>query len=155
MGSNTFLRIGMFVVIFLLSGAATMVTSLPMPRGEMGPWSLQQQRPNWWGAVMTRGGGLFGGKDDVKKVVEEATGGGGGKLYPAMSQEEVEEWLEHIAVFAVTDQNGAGVILKPENDTSVFYFFLSPVQANATLSQLKSTGSLDVDLKVSAFSLGK
>lgn len=110
---------------------------------------------------MTRGGGLFGGKDDAAKrgtaVMEEMSGsGGGGPLYPAMSQQEVEEWLEHVAVFAVTDSNGAGVILKPENDTSVFYFFLSPVQANATLGQLKAAGNLEsVELKVSAFSLGK
>ena len=76
------------------------------------------------------------------------------KMYPAMTKQEIEEWLEHIPVFAVTDSNGAGVVLKPENDTSVFYFFLSPLQANATLSQLKGTNE-DMDLKVSAFSLGK
>jgi len=45
---------------------------------------------------------------------------GSGKMYPAMTQPEIEEWLEHIPVFAVTDSNGAGVVLKPENDTSVF-----------------------------------
>jgi hypothetical protein len=71
-----------------------------------------------------------------------------------MSKEEIEEWLEHIPVFAVTDSNGAGVVLKPENDTSVFYFFLNPMQANATLQQLLS-GNEEMDLKVSAFSLGK
>jgi hypothetical protein len=76
------------------------------------------------------------------------------KMYPAMTQEEVEGWLEHIPVFAVTDQNGAGVVLKPENDTSVFYFFLNPMQANATLQQLQSSNE-EMDLKVSAFSLGK
>ena len=71
-----------------------------------------------------------------------------------MSKHEIEEWLEHIPVFAVTDSNGAGVVLKPENDTSVFYFFFNPLQANATLQQLKSTNE-EMDLKVSAFSLGK
>jgi hypothetical protein len=75
-------------------------------------------------------------------------------MYPAMSQQEIEEWLEHIPVFAVTDPNGAGVILKPENDTSVFYFFLNPMQANATLQQLLSANE-EMSLKVSAFSLGK
>jgi Tic22-like family len=75
-------------------------------------------------------------------------------MYPAMSQQEIEEWLEHIPVFAVTDPNGAGVILKPENDTSVFYFFLNPMQANATLQQLLSANE-EMALKVSAFSLGK
>lgn len=71
-----------------------------------------------------------------------------------MSQQEIEEWLEHIPVFAVTDPNGAGVILKPENDTSVFYFFINPLQANATLQQLLGSNA-EMNLKVSAFSLGK
>ena len=71
-----------------------------------------------------------------------------------MSQQEIEDWLEHIPVFAVTDPNGAGVILKPENDTSVFYFFINPLQANATLQQLMSSNT-EMNLKVSAFSLGK
>jgi Tic22-like family len=71
-----------------------------------------------------------------------------------MTKEEVEEWLEHVPVFAITDSNGAGVVLKPENDTSVFYFFLNPLQANATLTQLMGSNA-EMDLKVSAFSLGK
>ena len=75
-------------------------------------------------------------------------------MYDAMTQEEVEDWLEHIPVFAVTDSNGAGVVLKPDDDTSVFYFFLNPLAANATLTQLKSVNE-EMDLKVSAFSLGK
>lgn len=75
-------------------------------------------------------------------------------MYPAMSKEEIQDWLEHIPVFAVTDANGAGVVLKPDNTSSVFYFFMSPMQANATLNQLKGA-NIGMDLKVSAFSLGK
>jgi hypothetical protein len=104
-----------------------------------------------------RGGGLFGdGKDASSSVVDEeaSTTVAGKKVYPAMTTEEVEEWLEHVPVFAVTDLNGAGVVLKPDDDSSVFYFFLNPLAANATLSQLKSVNE-DMDLKVSAFSLGK
>ena len=77
-----------------------------------------------------------------------------GTKYPAMTQEEVEEWLGHIPVFAVTDSNGAGVVLKPDGDTSVFYFFMSPMMANATLTTLKENNE-EMDLKISAFSLGK
>ena len=98
-----------------------------------------------------RGGGLFGGKDDSSS---DDAAVGGKKLYPAMTQEEVEDWLEHIPVFAVTDSSGSGVVLKPDDDSSVFYFFLNPLSANATLTQLKSVNE-DMDLKVSAFSLGK
>ena len=76
------------------------------------------------------------------------------KTYPAMSQEEVEEWLSHIPVFAVTDSNGAGVVLRPDENTSVFYFFMSPVMANSTLETLKSSNE-EMDLRISAFSLGK
>lgn len=71
-----------------------------------------------------------------------------------MSQEEIEEWLGHVPVFAVTDPNGAGVVLKPDNYTSVMYFFFSAQMANATLAQLKGTND-GLDLKLSAFSLGK
>mmetsp|Transcript_12741 Transcript_12741/g.27955 ORF Transcript_12741/g.27955 Transcript_12741/m.27955 type:complete len:350 (-) Transcript_12741:216-1265(-) len=99
-----------------------------------------------------RGGGLFGNKDEKKE--EKVPSDGTGKKYPPMTQTEIEEWLEHIPVFAVTDSNGAGVVLRPENDTSVFYFFLNPNQANATLTQLKSANE-EMDLRVSAFSLGK
>jgi len=113
---------------------------------------------------VARGGALFGGKKDAK--VEEAPvaeagadagadAGAEAKKYPALSQEEVEEWLEQVPVFAVTDANGAGVVLKPDNDSSVFYFFFSPQMANATLNQLTSSGAADMDLRVSAFSLGK
>lgn len=95
-----------------------------------------------------RGGGLFGGDKKSSTATAEKT------TYPAMTNEEVEEWLSHIPVFAVTDTNGAGVVLKPDNDTNVFYFFMSPVMANATLNQLKGT-TPDLELRISAFSLGK
>jgi hypothetical protein len=75
-------------------------------------------------------------------------------MYPAMTQEEIEDWMEHIPVFAVTDANGAGVILKPDESTSVFYFFFNPLAANATLTQLQKVNE-GMELKVSAFSLGK
>lgn len=96
-----------------------------------------------------RGGGLFG-KGAGEDVVTSAEK----KMYPAMSNEEVEEWLTHIPVYAVTDSNGAGVVLKPDNQTSVFYFFMSSAMANATLQQLKGSNE-NLDLKVSPFSLGK
>lgn len=102
-----------------------------------------------------RGGGLFGGGKDSK--VQEAsadTAVAAKTTFPAMTQEEVEEWLGHIPVFAVTDSKGAGVVLKPDNDTSVFYFFMSPMMANATLQTLKSSND-EMDLRISAFSLGK
>lgn len=98
-----------------------------------------------------RGGALFGGKDNTKTAVPEAPAN---TMYPAMSQEEVEDWLNHIPVFAVTDSKGSGVILRPDNATSVFYFFMSPMMANATLETLKSSNE-NMDLRISAFSLGK
>ena len=107
---------------------------------------------------IARGGGIFGGKNkgasgsvaDVKDKLRAESG----ETFPALSQEEIEEWLGHIPVFAVTDSNGAGVVLKPDNETSVMYFFFSPQMANATLAQVKGTNE-SLDLKLSAFSLGK
>lgn len=98
-----------------------------------------------------RGGGLFG-KDstDVATAVTKETM----EKFPAMTQDEVEEWLAHIPVFAVTDSKGNGIVLKPDDTSSVFYFFMSAQMANATLAQLKGTNE-DLDLRVSAFSLGK
>ncbi len=49
-------------------------------------------------------------------IREESSGGK--KLYPALSIEEIEDWMEHVPVFAVTDSNGAGVVLKPDDSTS-------------------------------------
>lgn len=98
-----------------------------------------------------RGGALFGGKDNTQAAVPETPAT---TMYPAMSQEEVEDWLNHIPVFAVTDSQGSGVILRPDNATSVFYFFMSPMMANATLETLKSSNE-NMDLRISAFSLGK
>ncbi|KAL3762977.1 hypothetical protein ACHAWU_001124 [Discostella pseudostelligera] len=106
---------------------------------------------------IARGGGLFGGnkkKSDSVTDVKDKLRSDTGETYPAMTREEIEEWLGHIPVFAVTDSNGAGVVLKPDNDTSVMYFFFNPQMANATLAQLKSTND-SLDLKLSAFSLGK
>eukprot|EP00568_Trieres_chinensis_P009264 CAMPEP_0183292410 /NCGR_PEP_ID=MMETSP0160_2-20130417/1472_1 /TAXON_ID=2839 ORGANISM="Odontella Sinensis, Strain Grunow 1884" /NCGR_SAMPLE_ID=MMETSP0160_2 /ASSEMBLY_ACC=CAM_ASM_000250 /LENGTH=369 /DNA_ID=CAMNT_0025453353 /DNA_START=155 /DNA_END=1264 /DNA_ORIENTATION=+ len=101
--------------------------------------------------VVPRGGGLFGGK---KEEADAPAASGEATKYPALTEEEIEEWLAHIPVFAVTDSKGSGVVLRPDNDTSVFYFFMSPQMANATLQTLKASNE-DVDLRISAFSLGK
>lgn len=93
-----------------------------------------------------RAGGLFN-KKDAETTVEK-------KMFPAMTEEEVEDWLAHIPVYAVTDDKGSGIVLKPDDDTSVFYFFMSPQMANATLTQLKGSND-ELQLRISAFSLGK
>jgi hypothetical protein len=85
-----------------------------------------------------------------------STNAGDFPMYPAMSKQEVEEWLDHVPVFAVTDEKGQGVVLRPDENTSVFYFFMSPLMANATLTQLKETSNAEgMELRVSAFSLGR
>mmetsp|Transcript_26661 Transcript_26661/g.30779 ORF Transcript_26661/g.30779 Transcript_26661/m.30779 type:complete len:353 (+) Transcript_26661:106-1164(+) len=97
---------------------------------------------------VNRGGALFGGT----KNVENETAAERPK-YPAMSSEEIEDWLAHIPVFAVTDKEGQGVVLK-SNATSVFYFFMNVEMANATMNGLKQENP-EMDLQISAFSLGK
>jgi hypothetical protein len=75
------------------------------------------------------------------------------KLYPAMTQEEIEDFLEHIPVFMVTDKNGSAVVFR-QNESSICYFFMSPIMANATLAQLQDSTE-NMELQVSAFSLGR
>merc|ERR1711862_224667 len=108
---------------------------------------------------VARGGGLFGDKKGKSETTTDTTTAtttttSDKKLYPPLTTEEIEEWLSHIPVYAVTDSNGAGVVLKPDNETSVFYFFISPQMANATLQQLNGVNE-GLNLRVSAFSLGK
>jgi Tic22-like family len=91
---------------------------------------------------------------DTAEATSTTTADGPVEKFAAMTQQEIEDWMEHIPVFAVTDPNGAGIVLRPDNDTSVFYFFFNPMQANATLQQLKASNE-QMDLKISAFSLGK
>lgn len=86
---------------------------------------------------VARGGGLFG--DKKEKSETDVAASPDTKMYPPLTTEEIEEWLSHIPVYAVTDSNGAGVVLKPDNDTSVFYFFISPQMANATLQHYKAS----------------
>mmetsp|Transcript_42234 Transcript_42234/g.62551 ORF Transcript_42234/g.62551 Transcript_42234/m.62551 type:complete len:348 (-) Transcript_42234:131-1174(-) len=105
---------------------------------------------------LPRGGGLFGKNNedsDATSVAATTESGAAVEKFPAMSREEVEEWLEHIPVFAVTNEESQPVVLKPDGDKSVFFFFVSPLMANATLDQLKK--STDMQMKVSPFSLGK
>jgi len=87
---------------------------------------------------LSRGGGFFGGKR--KKVISnnyaEVCSKINQKMYPAMSKEEVKKWLSHIPVYAVTDENGTGVVFRPENRTDVFYLYLSHTMANRTLKTL-------------------
>eukprot|EP00549_Striatella_unipunctata_P023173 CAMPEP_0118708838 /NCGR_PEP_ID=MMETSP0800-20121206/22196_1 /TAXON_ID=210618 ORGANISM="Striatella unipunctata, Strain CCMP2910" /NCGR_SAMPLE_ID=MMETSP0800 /ASSEMBLY_ACC=CAM_ASM_000638 /LENGTH=340 /DNA_ID=CAMNT_0006612249 /DNA_START=17 /DNA_END=1039 /DNA_ORIENTATION=+ len=96
-----------------------------------------------------RGGGLFGSD-------EKATAPAAGQLekFPAMSRDEVEEWLRHIPVFTITDPAGKGIVLSPENETPVSYFFLSPQMANSTLQQIMTKHD-DVDLRIATVPLGK
>ena len=142
-----------FVAIAFSSAAiANMCSAAPFVPSKL---STSASVPNVFG--IGRGGGLFGGagkKRDSEDDVKDKLRAESGETFPALSQEEIEEWLGHIPLFAVTDSNGAGVVLKPDNDTSVMYFFLSPQMANATLAQLKGTND-ELDLKISAFSLGK
>jgi len=111
--------------------------------------------------AVPRGGGLFGGgnKDAASKSegltdAAAAAAAEGLPTYPAMNKEEIEAWLDHIPVFSVTDTQGQGVVMKPDESSNIMFFFMSPGMANTTLNQLK-TSNPDMDLTVSAFSLGK
>lgn len=122
--------------------------------------SLIKRRHSMFGVLPNdiRGGAIFGnGGGSKESVDDDASDAVATKTdlpkYPAMTRPEIEKWLNHIPVFAVTDDKGSAVVLRPENATSVFYFFMSPAMANATLETLKAQNS-GMELKVSTFSLG-
>lgn len=71
------------------------------------------------------------------------------KLYPPLTREEIETWMSHIPIYAVTDSEGKGQVLSLDNKL-VFYFFLSPAMAEAQLELLGRE-----DLTVSGLFLGK
>lgn len=124
--------------------------------------------PPLFGSV--RGGGIFDknadekSSDSDKAEADDKNKSEKSSSFPAMSQEEVENALAHIPIFAVTDAQGQGVVLKEEsanngggeNSGGIFYFFMTPEMANSTLTQLKESGGNATEgLRVSAFSLGK
>jgi Tic22-like family len=74
--------------------------------------------------------------------------------YPAMTREEIESWMDHVPVFALTNSAKARVVHKLDNDTFVSNFFLNRLQAEATLAQLKLANA-EMDVRVSESSLGK
>jgi hypothetical protein len=81
------------------------------------------------------------------------------KYYP-LSKQEVEQWMGHIPVYAVTDPKGNGRAIQlqdasSENNKAVFYFFLSPIMAEAFLKQLLPTNGREEELTVSGLFLGK
>jgi hypothetical protein len=87
------------------------------------------------------------------------------KINPPLSKKEIEEWLDYVPVYTVTDPEGKLVFVKPEGvdrtDDNIFTFYLSRSMAEETLAQLKlksnpETSDIEsVDLKLSAFALGQ
>jgi hypothetical protein len=87
------------------------------------------------------------------------------KINPALSNKEIEEWLDYVPVYTITDPEGKLVFVKPEgvdrSDDNIFTFYLSRSMAEETLAQLKlksnpKTSDIEsVDLKLSAFALGQ
>lgn len=92
-------------------------------------------------------------------------------LYPPLSKKEIEEWLDYIPVYTITDPKGNFIYIEPtdqmkkndddETSTKIFNFYIDSQMAKRTLQQLKfqlDSPTSDVeskDLKLSAFSLGK
>ena len=102
-----------------------------------------------------RGGGMFSktGSTDGDAVAAKAAGTG--TVYPPMTQEEVEAVLDDVPIYSVTDPSGQGVVLKnPTTGASIFYFYVSPGMANATVAELKKTNP-SMDLRVTAYRLGQ
>lgn len=83
------------------------------------------------------------------------------KMYPPLSRDEVQAFLDTIPVYAVTEPNQEDglVLLKEQNNPNkeIAYFFFSPEAANkvfAPLRQQKSNTNTDAGWNVSAYPLG-
>ena len=96
-------------------------------------------------------------------AAEEDSSGDGQKptMYPALSREEVEKFLQQIPVYAVTDSSdGGGVVLMSEadeesgKDKGVAYLFVTKEAATVTLQQLRGTTESSQGWDVTALSLG-
>ena len=111
------------------------------------------------GLYSIRSGGLFDKLSGSASNTTDASSSEATKKYPAMTQAEVEAALNHVPIFAVTNADGNGIVLRDATDEGkgVFYWFFDPKQANETLTQLIASGNdnATAGLKLSAFSLGK
>ena len=74
------------------------------------------------------------------------------KLYPSMSRDEVQSFLDTVPVYAVTEPNQEGLVLLKEknNPNDIAYFFFSPKAATTVFAPLKKEG----EWSVSAYPLG-
>eukprot|EP00546_Thalassionema_frauenfeldii_P014165 CAMPEP_0178909532 /NCGR_PEP_ID=MMETSP0786-20121207/8576_1 /TAXON_ID=186022 /ORGANISM="Thalassionema frauenfeldii, Strain CCMP 1798" /LENGTH=272 /DNA_ID=CAMNT_0020581647 /DNA_START=103 /DNA_END=917 /DNA_ORIENTATION=- len=87
-------------------------------------------------------------------------------MHPGLSQTEIEEWLNYIPVYTITDREGQFIYIEPtvakkedeSDNTKIFNFYLSSQTAKATLQQLKiqtDDKTSDIDSDDLIFSLGK
>ena len=82
--------------------------------------------------------------------------------YPPLSNEEIEQFLARIPVYAVTDSSSGGVVLMSErsadgsdaSDKGIAYLFITREAATATMKQLKSTAATGASWEVTGLSLG-
>mmetsp|Transcript_20178 Transcript_20178/g.56080 ORF Transcript_20178/g.56080 Transcript_20178/m.56080 type:complete len:323 (-) Transcript_20178:1855-2823(-) len=81
------------------------------------------------------------------------------KSYPALSRDEVQDMLDTIPVYAVTEPNQEGLVLLKENNNpkDIAYFFFSPEAANTVFSPLRKKENESSGMgewSVSAYPLG-
>jgi len=87
--------------------------------------------------------------------------------YPPLSNEEIEQFLARIPVYAVTDSSTGGVVLMSErsssdgsdgdggaSDKGIAYLFITREAATATMKQLRNTAAPGASWEVTGLSLG-
>lgn len=82
--------------------------------------------------------------------------------YPPLSNEEIEQFLARIPVYAVTDSQSGGVVLMSErsadgsdaSEKGIAYLFVTREAATATMKQLRSTAAPGASWEVTGLSLG-
>lgn len=103
---------------------------------------------------------LFAGKGfaAVTNKKDKKQSAAADSFYPPMTREEIQKWMDHIPVYAVTDLDGNGQALRlgrEDNKKAVLYFFMSPIMAEAFLKHLQKSSTGDGNLTVSGLFLGR
>eukprot|EP00980_Cylindrotheca_fusiformis_P029864 scaffold23976_cov122-Cylindrotheca_fusiformis.AAC.1 len=124
-------------LLFLLSPVATDCFTSPV----VASWNTQlRSTPPWRTSQCTSVKYVslsMAGKGFAREKVAASPTPAPTEYYPPMTREEVSNWMNHIPVYAVTDNNGNAQAIQLGKDRAVVYFFMSSIVADAYKEKLE------------------
>jgi len=87
------------------------------------------------------------------------------EMFPGLSRQEIEEWMETVPVYTITkkheggtaagsEEDGGAILLEGPNGEKVSYCFLTQQMADMTMSQLREASVLEGGMEVSKVNFG-